>query len=145
MARRSKGSVYRKSTRTKTGRRVFRGFYRAKYIDANGQDQDRVIILHNGQRVTDQSVAEAELEKMLKREEHKAAGIIDPAVEAASMPMREVLARYVRQLRSRRRSRKHVKQMLSYAKRMMEHAGIGRLGEFNVDNIGRAPPEMLAN
>lgn len=70
-----------------------------RYTDAHGDLQDHLLFLPNGQRVRDKSVGEAELNRILKRVEREAAGVIDPMVTAASMPMRVLLARYLRHLR----------------------------------------------
>ena len=114
------------------------GFYRVRYTDAHGDKQDHVLVLPNGQRVKDKSVAEVELNRILKRVEREAAGVIDPLVEAASMPMRMVLGRFIRHLRGKRAGTKYIAQALSYNKKIVERAGMTRLAEFNPDRIDKA-------
>lgn len=137
MARRSQGTVYRK-TKKQSGRRVKAGFYRARYTDAHGDKQDHVLVLQNGTKVRNKSVAELELNRILKRVEREAAGVIDPIVEAASMPMRVVLARFIRHLPGKRAGMKYIEQAISYNKKIMERAGMTRLAEFNADRIDKA-------
>ena len=84
--------MYRKSKAvTKGGRakRVKVGGWRVGYINSGGQRQDYVLKLPNGTRVTDKSVAESMVNAILRHEERKGAGIIDPIIEAANMPIRQ--------------------------------------------------------
>ncbi|MBI1826525.1 MAG: hypothetical protein HY287_05105 [Planctomycetes bacterium] len=111
MPRRAKGSVYRLTvTEIRNGKKVRRKgrFYWVRYCDNAGEKQEHVLRLSSGQRITDKDVARAELDKLLNRQERVAAGLIDPMVESASLSMRVVLARYLRHLRGRHLSRKHV-------------------------------------
>ena len=141
MARRSKGSVYRKTKAVIRGgkrRTVKAGFYRARYRDARGELQDHVLVLPNGQRIKEKSVAEAEIDKILRRVERQAAGLIDSTVEAASLPIRSVVARFIRHLRGSGVGRRHISQVVSYLKWMIEHADMRRLADFNVEKLDRA-------
>ncbi len=140
--RRSKGTVYRPTvTRTVKGkkRRKPSRFYWAEYVDHTGARQRHVLKLPNGQKVTDKTVAVALLEEILKRDERRAVGLIDPYVESASLSMRVVVARYVRHLRgSKRAGRRYTRQTLSFAKFVIEQADIKRLADFTEDRIDRA-------
>ena len=137
MARRLQGCVYRMKRKVKGRSKAF-GVYRAKYRNEHGEKVDLVVILPNGERIRDKVVAEAELEKILKGIEWKAAGLVDPHLEAASMPMRVAVAGYIRHLRRHRRGRSHIDQVLSYVKATMKWAGILRLADFNVSNVEKA-------
>ncbi len=139
--RRAKGSVYRPVvTRRVDGKQKRRRtkFYWASYTDNAGVPQRHVLKLPNGMRITDKDVARSELDKIINRLERMAVGLIDPMVEAAGMPMRVVLARYVRHLRRNKCSTKHVDQVLCYVKFLMAKGEIHRLGEFNEERIDRA-------
>ena len=139
--------MYRKSKAViRNGKRqtVKAGFYRVGYEDASGEQRDRVLVLPNGQRVADKSVAEAELTRILRQVEREPAGLVDPMVHAGSMPIRVILARYVRHLRRKRRSPKYVKQQLSCSKWIIEQAGIERLAALDEANVDQALG-MLSN
>ena len=137
MARRAQGSVYRKSTR-RNGRTVKAGFYRAKYRDACGELCDHVLVLANGQRVTDKTVAESELAKILKRVERKAAGLVDPVVQNAALPIRVVLGQFIGHLRRKGVGRQYLRQALGYNKWLIEHAPMERFADFREDRIDKA-------
>jgi len=96
MARRAQGTVYRPSRGQ--GKRKAR-FYWCGYRDHTGKPRRHVLKLASGERITDRSVAESELGKIINRQERLAAGLVDQEIEAASTPMRVVLGRYVRHLR----------------------------------------------
>lgn len=139
--RASRGCVYKPTVvRERNGqkRKVKAGFYWAKYRDAKGKLVRRAIKLSNGNGVRDKSVAAAELRRILGRVEREAAGMIDPVVESAGMPMRVVLGRYVRHVRRKRRTQQHIKQVLSCVKWAMEQTHIERLAEFTEDRVDRA-------
>jgi len=141
MPRRAKGSVYRPTVTTRrNGRKVRRKakFYWAHYIDGSGQELCHVVRLANGGRITDKDVARSVLDGILNRVERKAAGLIDPMIESASMPMRVVLARYLRHLRGRGVSRKHFDRVHGCVKWTIEHAGVERLADFNADRLDKA-------
>jgi len=105
--------------------------------------------LANGGRITDKDVARSVLDQILNRVERRAVGLIDPMVESASMPMRVVLARYLRHLRGRSVSRKHLDPVRQCVKWTIEHAGMDRLADFRettidkglgiLANMGRSP------
>lgn len=94
MARRTRGSVYRKS---RNGKRA--GFYRARYTDADGKVRDHVIVLPNGAKTTDRDCANAQFDRILRQVDRRAAGLVDMAVESAQLPMVGLVARYVRRKR----------------------------------------------
>lgn len=100
--------------------------------------QDYVLKLPNGNRVTDKMVAESMLNAILRHEERKGAGINDPMVEAANMPMRIPIARFIRHLRGKRLSRQHIRANLTYLLRITEYGGIERVAEFRTDAVDRA-------
>jgi len=133
----TQGFCYRKTKKVR-GRSVKAGFYRARYVDASGQEQDHVIVLPNGVKVRDRDVAESELRKILNRVEREAAGMVDPMVKSASVPMRVVLARYIRHLRGRAVTRSHVDQSLQCVKWIIDHADAERLADFNETNLEKA-------
>ncbi len=54
------------------------------------------------------------------------------------MPMRVLLARFIQHLRRKRRSKKYVKQALTYNKWILDKVEIRRLADFNEDRIDRA-------
>ncbi len=139
--RASRGCVFKPTVvRKRNGqkRKVKAGFYWAKYRDAKGKPVRHAIKLSNGNGVRDKSVAEAELRKILERVEREAAGMIDPVVESAAMPMRVVLGRYVRHLRRKRRTQRHIKQVLSNIKWVIEQTRMERLANFTEDRVDRA-------
>ncbi len=141
MARVSGGCVYRPVVfRTRNGKRTRKRtrFYWTKYKDANGRPQRHALRPTNGQRVTDREVAESELRQIIRRVERECAGLTDRFVMAASTPMRKILADYVRHLRRLRKARKHIRQVRSYVKWVVDKGSIHRLADFNEDNIDRA-------
>lgn len=143
MARRKKGlgCVYRPTvTRVVRGKRQTRitRFYWAKYVDAQGRARRHRLRLPSGQPVTDGEVAETLLRGLLKRSQREAAGLIDNQVEAAQLPMRVVLARYVRAIRQRRRSRTYIRQVLQVGKFFINDGGITRLAEFTTERVSKA-------
>jgi integrase len=140
MARTSKGFVYRP---TKTAGKRTR-FYWASYRDADGEARRHVLKLPNGDRVTEKSVAEKLLRDILQRVEHQAAGLIDKTVENAAIPMRVVLARYLRHLRRKGCTRSHIDQVRVYLRSIIDRTGMVRLADFNEDRIDRALG-MIAN
>src|SRR5882672_448855 len=92
------------------GRKVKRRarYFWACYADpTDGQEKREVLTLPSGERVSNREVADVELRNLLNRLQRKAAGLIDPAVESAGVPIRVVMARYARHLRGLRRTPKH--------------------------------------
>ncbi len=140
--RRSKGTLYRPVTiRVLGGRRVKRraAFYWARYVDASGAKQNHVLTLPNGEtRITDKDVARATLDAILKRVEREAAGLFDRTVEAARMPMRAVLAEFIRSLRRKGTGRAYTRQALASVKWMIDNAPMDRLGDFSEGRIDKA-------
>lgn len=137
--------VYRKSLGRKTGRTVYAGNYRARYRDADGEEQDHVIVLQNGDRVRDKKVAEAWLRDRQKYIGRKAVGLVDRDIESARLPVRVVLARFARHLRRRGKGRKHTRQTLAYAKWILKNGNVSKLAEFNAENIDRALAKLADN
>ncbi len=127
-------------TTRRNGRKVRRKakFYWARYLDGSGQELCHVVRLANGGRITDKDVARSVLDGILNHVERKAAGLIDPMIESASMPMRVVLARYLRHLRGRGVIRKHFDRVHGCVKWTIEHAGVERLADFNADRLDKA-------
>ncbi len=113
-------------------------FYWAKFTDAQGIEAPHPLKLPNGEGVTDKSVAQELLREILRCVERESAGLVDPFVEAASMSMRVVLARFIIHLRRKRRSRKYVKQALSYNKWIIAKTDLHRLRDFTEERIDRA-------
>jgi len=120
MPRRSIATLYRpsKSVVRSSGERVRvkTAFYWARYRDGNGRPRQHVLKLPNGERITDRSAAEKTLNDLLRYHERKSAGLIDREVESASSPLRYELAGFIRSLRGRRLSWKHVRGRLSFLK-----------------------------
>jgi len=87
--------------------------------------------------VTDEAVATSELNRLLSLRQRRAAGLIDPAVENAAIPMRAVVGRYLRHLRGRAVGRKHIEQSLQVCKWAIENGPLDRLGEFNTDGLDK--------
>jgi len=139
MARRSRGSgtVFRPTvTSIRNGRRVKRKskFYWARLPG----EKPFALRLPTGGNVTDQAVALSELNKALNRRERKAAGLVDAAIESAGLPMRFVLANYVRHLRGRRLSKGHIEQSLQVGKWLIDNGPMARLADFNESTIEKA-------
>ncbi len=138
MAGTSKGCVFRPTvTRTRSGKKVRTRarFYWAKYRDAAGIEVRHALKLSNGDGVKDKGVARELLRAILLRVERESAGLIDPMIEAAGLPIRAVLARYLRHLRGQLFSRKHMDQVRSYLKWLIENGSMYRLADFNTQNI----------
>ena len=130
--RRSKGTLYRPvTTRTVGGRKVKRkaAFYWARYVDADGGRRCHVLTLPDGGRITDKDVARSALDAILKRVEREQAGLIDRTLERAAIPFRKLLADYIRHLRRRRVSRKHVDQVVQSGKWFSDKSGIVRVAD----------------
>jgi len=135
---RAKGFVFRPVvTGRRNGRRHRRrgSFYWAQYRDHTGETVRRSLRLPNGQGITDKAVAESELRRVLDLEQRRAAGMENAFIEAASTPVRLVLARYIRHLRGLRRSRVHIRKSLARIKWLVEHAEIERLAHLQSDKI----------
>ena len=89
-------------TRRKNGKQTRQRtrFYWTQYSDpADGSEQRHVLKLPSGHRITRRDVAEAELRRMLSNRERLAAGLTDRYVQAATTPVRKLLADYVRSQR----------------------------------------------
>jgi hypothetical protein len=54
----------------------------------DGEDRREALRLPDGQRISDRDTAEAELPRRLSLRQRKAAGLIDPAIESAGVPIR---------------------------------------------------------
>jgi len=91
------GCVYRPST----GRGTKARYYWAKYYGANAP-KPHVLTLPDGQRITDKTVAQQVLRDRLVYLEERAAGLVRPELESAYMPIRKVVAGYIRHLRANR-------------------------------------------
>ncbi len=141
MTRRATGAVYRPTVTTnKNGKRKSRKakFYWVRYRDARGEQQCHALKLPNGMRVTDKGVARSELDNILQRIEREAAGLIDQRLESANMPMRTVLARYIRYLRRKKCTPRHIDQVLKCIKWAMAKVNMHRLADLNEDRVDKA-------
>ncbi len=128
-----KGCVFRPTvTRQRAGKksRTRSRFYWAKHRNALDIEVRHALKLQNGDGVSDKVVAEKLLREILKRIEREMAGLTDRFVEAATTPMRDVVARYTRYLRrSGKAGRRHITQVLSYLKWMIDKTGMRHLHE----------------
>jgi len=113
-------------------------YYWASYTDVSGKKIRRVMKLSNGSKITNRRVAEAELRQLVQQLERKSAGLVDPSVESARIPIRVVLARFVRHLRALRRSRIHVFKTRQRVKWLAEHGEINQLADVTGSNISKA-------
>lgn len=128
-------------TKTVNGKRVKRKarYYWAKYKDAKtGRVIREALRLANGEGITDKEVATQELRNRIKRQQREAVGLADPFLDSAGLPIRTVLARYIRHLRALRRSRQHSRQTLDRIKWMIEAAGMKCLGDLSANSVCRA-------
>src|SRR3990170_9057876 len=95
----------------------------------DGLTHRHALKLDSGVGIPDREVAEAELRKLLTRLGRQAAGLIDRSVEAASIPVRKLLADYAQHLRRRRVSRNHVRQTIQTVTWIMDKGGIARVAD----------------
>ena len=77
-------------------------YYWAKYRDLDGREVRRVLVLPSGGRIADKEVAQQALRTLLRQLERRAVGLVDPLTESARLPMRKVLADFIRHLRAKR-------------------------------------------
>lgn len=141
MVRRSKGSVYRPTvTEQKNGKPQRRRgkFYWASYVGNDSRPLRHVLKLPNGNRITDKDVARSELDKIINRLEREAVGLVDQSIEAAVMPVRQAVARLIRNLRCESVTRKHVSRTLLCLRRLVERGGMTRMADFTAENIVQA-------
>jgi len=142
MARTAKGSVFRPVVTFKAAdgrkRRRRSGFYWCKYRDNKGDPQRHALKLPNGDGVRDKEVALELLRGILSRQEREAVGLIDPAIEAAMMPLWVVLARFARSLRSLKRNRRYTRNTIEQIKWMKDATGMTRLADLNETNVDKA-------
>ena len=139
--RASRGCVFRPVvTRTRNGKKVRRrsGFYWAKYRGLDGRVVRHALKLPNGQGIRDKSVAQTELQQLLNRLEREAAGLTDKFTDAASTPMRTVLAGFLRHLRRKRRGRQYIREVRTYVKWVIDKTEMRRLADFSADRLDRA-------
>lgn len=144
------GFVFRPTVTRKLpgGRKVKRraAFYWVQYLDpSDGLLKRHALKLPTGGRVTDKTVAQEELRKLLKRLERKAAGLLDLAIETAGMPIRTVIARFARHLRGLRRTPKHVRQTIARLVDLSKRGGITRLSDVNEPNVSKALRSLSAS
>lgn len=144
MPRRSKGCLYRKSTK-RLGKTVKAGAWRARYRGGDGQVVDEVLTNSNDESIYDKAVAELLLNQRLRQAERESVGLIDPMVRSASMPVRVVLARFVCHLRGKNCGQKYIRQALAYNKKILARAGMMRLADFNESRIDRALAAVAAD
>ncbi len=135
----AQGWVYRSTTKLRDGRTAKAGYYRAKYRNATGGWCDHVIVLPNGQKVRDIEVARAALTKILREVEREAFGLEpDPEIHSAALPMRKVLADFIRYVRGQARGREYVGQLLAYNLWIIKKVPITRFADFTTANITAA-------
>ena len=131
-------SVYRPVvTEVRAGkRRRRRGrFYWVSYKDAAGNPTRRVLRLDNGQRITDKEVAETAKRRLMLRTQQEAAGLRDPFVEAAKIPIRKVLADFLRHLRRKGRPYKYLHRVAHDVQEVVGLVGIEKLGKLAPDAV----------
>jgi integrase len=125
------------------GKRVRR---KAKYYWARMPGEKPFALrLANGLHVTDEAVATSETNRLLSVRQRRAAGLIDPAVENAAIPMRVMVGRYVRHLRGRNLSRKHIDQTVQVAKWLIDNGPIDRLADFNADVLEKVLGKLASS
>ncbi len=139
--------VYRPIVKRK-GRKLRARFYWAKYVDANGHETRHVVRNRNGERVTDKAVASELLKGLVKRETHLAAGLVDVELEHAVLPIRKVIADYIRHLRRLNRSqnkpgRRYIRQSLAFLRRIIQRAEMTRLCDLTADKINRVMADLV--
>lgn len=119
--------------------------YWASYRDPEtGEDRRVALRLPSGEPVTARDVAESELRRLLNRQERKAAGLIDLAVESAGTPVRRVMAGYARHLRGQRRTPKHIRLSLVRIKDVCRRGDIERLADLNEPSVSKALRSLAA-
>ena len=64
--------------------------------EVDGVDDRRPLALPDGSKVSDRETAEAELRRIVQLAQRRKAGLIDPDVESAGIPVRKVLADFLR-------------------------------------------------
>ncbi len=100
------GFVYKPVVTRKKGDRSTRRrsrYFWADYIDpASGENKRHVLKLPSGERIANREVAESELRRLLSNRERLAAGLTNQFIEAATTPVRKLLADWLRHLRRKR-------------------------------------------
>jgi len=123
------------------GRKVRRRsrYYWANYIDpTDGHERRAALLLPSGERVSDGEVARQTLRAMMSHLQRKAAGLTDPAIESAGLPIRTGVARFARHLRGLRRTPKHVRLTIVRLKWLCDKGGMVRLADVNESNACKA-------
>ncbi len=138
-----RGSGTTPGHRTPIKRKRKSAFYWAFYRDADGNDRHHVLVLPNGEKVRDKEIAREQLRSIMKREARKAAGLVDKEIDSAGLPIRKVIADYIRHLRTLHRrqqkpGRQYIKQAVSCLKWIAEQTGVQRLTDFNEEHVARA-------
>ncbi len=133
--------------KSRDGRKVRRraAYYWADYVDpTDGNQKRRALRLPSGVGITDKGVANEELRKLLARLQRKAAGLIDPAIESAGLPIRVVIARFARHLRGLRRTPKHIRLSIVRINALCERGEIAKLADVNEPNVSKALRSLSA-
>jgi len=111
--------------------------------EVDGVDDRRPLTLPDGSKVSDRETAEAELRRIVQLAQRRKAGLIDPDVESAGIPVRKVLADYLRHLRGKRRkngkplSRGYLWQT-AHVGRWAVDRGMVKVADLQADRIGTA-------
>ncbi len=116
-------------------RKVISPYYRAAYNDMVGRPQNVALKLPSGSGVTDKDVARKLLDEILIRQQREAVGLRDASIDSACLPIRKVLADFLRHLRRNGRTPKHVRRNAHDVLRLCELMGATRLGEVNAVGI----------
>jgi len=132
----------------KNGRKARRraAYYWVCYVDpADGAERRHVLKLPSGERVSSREAAEAELRRLLASRERLAAGLTDRYVQAAGVPVRKLLADYLRSMRRRGLSRGHVRQAAFAVQWVCRTAGIETVGRLTQSERIDAALAVLTN
>lgn len=139
------GFVYRPQvTRTKNGEKgtTHSRFYWARYCDETGKKVQIALKNSNGQGITDKAVAERVLQKKLEYIQRAAAGLIDPHIEHAMLPMATVVSQYIDHMKARGTTDLHVTKSEARIDWVVKQGRITRLGEFQADRIVAALDDL---
>lgn len=100
----------------------------------------------NGVKPGDRSVAEEWLRQKLREIERTSVGLVDQQIESAQLPIRVILADYVRWRRNMRKGmRKETKQVLSRIKKIIDMGGFERLADIRALAIDDALSRLAAD
>jgi len=137
--------------RHKKGRKVRskgKHFHACYVSPLDGEEKRHALALPSGAPVTNREVAEKVLRDLLERRQREAAGLTNAYVDAASTPVRKLLADYVRHLRRKRVKgrplrRSYVKEALRVGKWLIDR-GVAKVAELNAANLDTALGTLTA-